>query len=323
MEAIRWGIIGCGDVTEIKSGPALNKIENSSLVAVMRRDAAKAADYAQRHGVSKWYDDAYRIIEDPDVNAIYVATPPLSHEEYAVAALKAGKPVYLEKPMALQATSCRRIVEVANSTGIKLTVAHYRRALPLYIKVRELLESGVIGKILFVNCQVLQPFQSGIIAKTAVNWRTDPAISGGGLFHDLAPHHLDLMLYYFGVPKSASGYSANQRGFYKADDIVSGEILFDNEIIFKGLWCFTVPVEAAQDHCEIVGAEGIISFSFFGSECLVNKQGKEERFKFINPLHVQQPMLEKVVSYFQEKGPNPCSGEEASIVIETMDRFTL
>src|SRR6184192_2580039 len=97
MKTIRWGIIGCGDVTEVKSGPAFQKASNSALVAVMRRDAAKAADYAARHGVPRWYADARELIADADVDAVYVATPPSSHEEYAIMAAEAAKPIYVEK----------------------------------------------------------------------------------------------------------------------------------------------------------------------------------------------------------------------------------
>src|SRR5205085_8185937 len=101
MDKINWGIIGCGDVTEVKSGPAFNKVKNSSLVAVMRRNAVKAKDYAQRHNVPKWYTDANDLIADPKINAIYIATPPSSHEKYTLAVLDAGKPVYVEKPMSI------------------------------------------------------------------------------------------------------------------------------------------------------------------------------------------------------------------------------
>jgi predicted dehydrogenase len=105
MKKINWGIIGCGDVTEIKSGPAFNKVNNSSLVAVMRQNAKKAKDYARRHDVRKWYSDAGSLINDPDVNAIYIATPPSSHEEYTIAAMQGDKPVYVEKPMAANLAS--------------------------------------------------------------------------------------------------------------------------------------------------------------------------------------------------------------------------
>ena len=133
-DTIRWGIIGCGNVTEIKSGPAFNKVPGSKLVAVMRRDAEKARDYAHRHGVAKWYADADDLINDPEVNAVYIATPPSSHEAYAIRSLRAGKPVYLEKPMTTDAAAARRIESVARETGVKISIAHYRRAQPLFRK---------------------------------------------------------------------------------------------------------------------------------------------------------------------------------------------
>ncbi len=322
MESIKWGIIGCGDVTEVKSGPAFNKVNGSSLVAVMRRDGDKAKDYASRHGIPKWYADARQLINDPDINAVYVATPPLHHEEYAIAALEAGKPVYLEKPMALNEASCQRISDVAVRNNVPLVVAHYRRALPLFITIKELIDSSAIGEIRFVNLQLWRPPKSGIIARSEVNWRVDPTQSGGGLFHDLAPHQLDLMLDYFGEIKKASGVSANQGGLYLADDIVSGEIVFKSGVFFKGLWCFTVCAEAAKDHCEIIGAEGKISFSFFSNRYILSRNGIEQPVEFVMPQHIQQPMIEKVVNYFLGKGPNPCSGEEAIAVMKVMDCFT-
>ncbi|MEO6134528.1 MAG: Gfo/Idh/MocA family oxidoreductase, partial [Ginsengibacter sp.] len=120
MENINWGMIGCGDVTEVKSGPAFNKVPNSKLVAVMRRDAAKAKDYAERHGVPKWYIDASALINDPEINAIYIATPPSSHLEYAIAALKAGKFVYVEKPMTTDLSSAIELNEFVIKSNGKL-----------------------------------------------------------------------------------------------------------------------------------------------------------------------------------------------------------
>lgn len=105
---VNWGIIGCGNVTEVKSGPAFSKVENSRLVAVMRRNAALAEDYAKRHNVPKFYSKASDLINDPEVNAIYIATPPGSHMEYALEVIKAGKPVYIEKPMAVNYAECEK-----------------------------------------------------------------------------------------------------------------------------------------------------------------------------------------------------------------------
>ena len=231
MQKIKWGIIGCGDVTEVKSGPALNKTKNSELVAVMRRNAAKAEDYARRHGVPKWYDDAKKLIDDPDVNAIYIATPPQSHEEYTIRAFEAGKPVYVEKPMSTDSASAERMLQASIDTGMKLSVAHYRKEQPRFKKIKALLDAGEIGKVRMVNLQLYQPLHSSLIAKTDEFWRVDPSISGGGLFHDLSPHQLDLMQYFFGDYKQASGFSLNQGGFYAADDLTIGTVIFNNGVV--------------------------------------------------------------------------------------------
>ena len=322
METLKWGIIGCGDVTEITSGPAFNRIERSALVAVMRRNAEKAADYARRHGVPRWYTDAYDLINDPEVNAIYVATPPLQHEAYTIAALLAGKPVYVEKPMTLNAAAAINMRQVAAQTGVKLTVAHYRRGLPFFNTIKGMLNSGAIGQVRLVNLKMFQPAGADMIAKTDENWRIDPAISGGGLFHDLAPHQLDLMLYFFGDPLRASGISLNQGRQYAADDAVAAEVLFENGVLFNGLWSFTVPAEEARDLCEIIGTEGKLSFPVFGKEFTVYKEGKAETYRFDHGPHIQQPMIERVVAHFLDDAPNPCPAGEGVKVMQLMDTIT-
>ena len=315
---IRWGIIGCGDVTEVKSGPAFNKVPNSKLVAVMRRNAEKAADYARRHGVDRWYTDADSLINDPEVNAIYVATPPLQHEEYTIAALRAGKPVYVEKPMAINAAAAARMLQVARETGVKLTVAHYRRQQPLFLKIKSLLEEGAIGTPRLVNLYCLQPHKDAMIAGTEDAWRYNPAISGGGLFYDLAPHQLDLMLYFFGKPEKVSGLSVNAVRLYGADDTTSGQVLFPGNVMFAGTWCFTVPEK--RDSCEIIGATGTLQFSVFDHRLLVlKKERSQQQFSFYPLPHVQQPMIGKVVEYFLGRGENPCSAEDGLTVMQMMD----
>lgn len=322
MNEIKWGIIGCGDVTEVKSGPAFNKVPHSKLVAVMRRDAAKAEDYAKRHGVAKWYSNASDLINDPEVNAIYIATPPLQHEEYTIAALAAGKPVYVEKPMALNGQAAQNMANAAHQYGIKLVVAHYRRAQPLFLKIKSLLAANTIGDVRFVDLKMLQPKASDIIANTEENWRINPAISGGGLFHDLAPHQLDLMLYYFGEVKQFNGLANKKDPTEPVEDLVTGHILFENGIVFNGLWCFSAPQNEQTDLCEIYGSKGKISFSIFGQFIKVNLNGEEEIINFKPLPHVEQPMIEQVVAYFRDECENPCSAEEALKTMKLMDGFT-
>lgn len=323
MDKINWGIIGCGDVTEVKSGPAFNKVNNSSLIAVMRRDSEKAKDYAKRHNVPKWYNDAGKLINDPDVNAIYVATPPSSHEEYTIAAVNAGKPVYVEKPMSLDAASAIRMTNAANEKNIKLVVAHYRRGQQLFNKVKQLINEKAIGEIRFVRSDIYKkPVTPEEMANPGRAWRVDTAIAGGGLFNDLSPHQLDLMYYFFGEPVKATGVAFNQSKQYSAEDIVTGNILFKSGVVFSGAWCFNVAPELEKDSCVIIGDKGKIEFSFFEHKpVVVTVNGKTETLNFDALQHVQQPMIENVVKYFLGEGPNPCSGEEGVKVMQLIDEF--
>ena len=218
---VQWGIIGCGDVCEVKSGPAFSKVANSKLVAVMRRDAEKAKDYATRHHVPKYYSDAQQLIDDPEVNAIYIATPPAQHEEYALKAMAAGKPVYIEKPLALDTASSFRMRDASLTTKIPATGAYYRRALPLFKEIKSQLAANRIGKVKLVILNMLQSPAKNIITKTEDNWRINPALSGGGYFHDLSPHQLDLIYWFFGKPLDVRGRSLNQDQKYNAPDVTS------------------------------------------------------------------------------------------------------
>ena len=260
---VNGGIIGCGDVCEVKSGPAFNKVANSKLVAVMRRNPDKAKDFAQRHGVPKFYSNAAELINDPEIDAIYIATPPSSHESYLEMALKADKPVYVEKPVTVNSASVQRMMEIEDTYDGKVSVAHYRRGLPLFNKIKQLVNDGAIGKVKLILLRTLQPPISKIITQTDDNWRINPEISGGGLFHDLSPHQLDIMYWIFGAPHLVHVQAANQGKLYNAPDLVMVQIVFSNDIYFNGVWNFNVAETATSDSCEIIGDKGTIRFSFF------------------------------------------------------------
>lgn len=319
MEQIRWGIIGCGDVTEVKSGPAFNKVANSTLVAVMRRDEAKVRDYATRHNVPNWYTDATSLINDPTVNAIYVATPPSSHEAYTIAALNAGKPVYVEKPMSVDAAAAQRMTQAAIDNRQLLTVAHYRRAQPLYQKVKELIDTKVIGESRTIQIMLTRK----LISDPGKGWRVNSEIAGGGLFHDLAPHQLDILYHIFGEPLRVEGMATNQAGTYSAPDVVSGTAVFQENIQFNGTWTFNLQSDRDNDVCEITGDKGAILFSFFGPTAIQLSIGDTREVISFDALpHVQQPMIEQVVKFFRGERANPCTGEEGVAVMKMIDAMS-
>lgn len=322
---IKWGIIGCGEVTEVKSGPAFNKVNDSALVAVMRRQAHLAADYARRHGVPRWYDNAEQLIHDPEVNAIYIATPPDSHEQYAIQALEAGKPVYVEKPMTLDAAAARRLAEAVDRTGVKLVVAHYRRAQPLYQKLKQLISEAAIGQVQWIRLNYTRHLLNTTEMNESRNaWRVNPAIAGGGLYHDLAPHQLDILLYLFGSADHVQGYTLQQSGAYAAPDVVTGSINWPGGLFFTGTWYFNLPAsQKPDDSCTLIGTDGEIRFSFFGKEPLELRKGDElTRFEFPPLPHVQQPMISQVVDYLMNRAGNPCPVSDGLQVMEWIDKMT-
>ena len=192
VDEVRWGIIGCGDVTEVKSGPGLQQAEGSSLVAVMRRTPGQAEDYAKRHGVGKWYESAEELINDGEVNAIYVATPPGWHKEYVLMACAAGKPAYVEKPMARNYAECEEMVDAFSKAELGLYVAYYRRGWERFGRAKEIVESGRLGRITGVRCEYASDLSLKIDPANRP-WRVRAVESGGGLFMDLGSHTLDIL----------------------------------------------------------------------------------------------------------------------------------
>jgi predicted dehydrogenase len=311
---VRWGVLGVGKVCELKSAPAMNTIAHSRLVAVMRRDAEKAKDYAARHGVSKWYAQAEELINDPEVNAIYIATPPHVHLELTRLAAKAGKPVYVEKPMARTYAECQQMIDVCQKAEVLLFVAYYRRKLPHFMKIKELLEEGAIGEVRTVHINLKQALTPTLASQTDSNWRVIPEISGGGYFFDLASHQLDLLDFFFGKITQAAGFSTNQAKAYSAEDLVTGSFVFENGVIGTGNWCFSSCPSSEIDEVVIDGNKGQIRFTTFGKGefTLINSFEKPIHYHLPLPKHIQQPLIQSIVDELLGTGSCPSTGETAA-----------
>lgn len=318
MKTIRWGIIGCGNVCEVKSGPGFQKAENSALVAVMRRNGELARDYALRHNVPKWYDSADDLIKDPEVDAVYVATPPSSHREHALKSIRAGKPVYVEKPMACNHRDCMDMTEASEKSGVPLYVAYYRRALDRFNKVRELIKE--IGEARFANISLYQTPGEYIKDPGNLPWHLIPEISGGGIFMDLACHTLDILDYMLGPISEVRGFAANQGGLYAAEDIVAASFSFESGVKGTGTWCFTAYKE--YDMNEIIGSKGRITFSTYGTEPIVleTKEGLRQ-IPGVKPVHIQQQLIQSIVNELNGCGVCPSTGKSAARTSWVMDEI--
>ena len=323
MKEISWGFIGCGDVTERKSGPAFNEIAGSHIEAVMSRYKQHARSYAARHGIRKWYTDAQELVDDPNVNAIYVATPPSSHATYAIMAMRAGKPVYVEKPLAASYEDCVRINRVSEQTGIPCFVAYYRRYMPYFMRVKSLVKSGAIGKILNVQIRFsCPPRQEDYAPDGNLPWRLQADIAGGGYFYDMAAHQLDLLQDMFGIITRAHGYSSNRGGLYEVEDTVSAAFRFENGLNGSGTWCFVGHESASEDRIELIGDKGMLCFSVFNYAPIhLHQSDGTQSFDIPHPTYVQLPLIKSVIEALQGFGVCSAMSVSATPTNWVMDRI--
>lgn len=319
MHTIRWGMIGCGAVTEVKSGPAFQRAEGSSLVAVASRRFDAARDYAARHGIRHAYERIDELIASPHVDAVYVATPPSTHLDFALRVAEAGKPCCVEKPMAMNHGECMRMVSAFEARGVPLFVSYYRRSLPRFAQVRAWIEEGLIGTVREVHWHLSRPPSPRDLGGER-HWRTDPDASPGGYFSDLASHGLDLLQYLIGDIVEANGIATNQQGLYRAPDAVAACWRFSNDALGRGSWSFGGATR--RDDVEIAGTRGWIRFSVFDESPITAQLNGESQSVFVeNPANIQLHHVENMVRELTRSVPHSASGREAAKTSWVMDRI--
>lgn len=291
-----WGVIGAGDVCEVKSVPGMYNIPYSEVKTVMRRTALKAEDFAKRHNIPHWTTSLEDILNDDEIDIVYISTPPSTHCELTIAVAKAGKAVYVEKPMANTLEECQRMIEVCQNYRVPLYVAYYRRVLSGFNKVKEIIDSGKIGDIRLVNIEMHRtPLTADYNSES--NWRVHPEISGGGYLQDVASHQLDYLDSLFGKIIEVKGIAGNQAKLYSANDIVAGVFLFENGVIGSGMWCFTSDKSSEKELTTILGSKGHITYNSFGSpmKIQITTTDNVELIEIAHPKHIQQPLIEVIV----------------------------
>lgn len=319
MDRVIWGMIGCGAVTERKSGPGLYLSERSELRAVYSRHPTRAAGYAARHGVPVVYEHPEDLFSDPAINAVYIATPPASHTEYALRSLEAGKIAYIEKPMANSYEECRAILDKSRATGIPVYVAYYRRGLEKYQKIRELIGSGALGRVRTVQLRQFLPPEPADLDREHLPWRLLPGATGGK-FLDMAPHELDILQYFFGPITDVQGMAGNSGGLYDVEDTVGAVFRFRSGVMASGMWCYVA--DHAEDEMLIVGDKGRIRTPGLGGGPVhVMHEDGERVLEFPEPGHVAQPYIQSIVDELTLGHRSPADAGEAANVSRAVDRI--
>jgi predicted dehydrogenase len=312
-ENIRWGFIGCGDVVQRKSGPAFNDVSDSSISAIMRRDLESAKESAEMFGASHWYDNVEDLVNDDTGDAVYIATPPGLHHNHAIACLNAGKPVYIEKPFTRNLREAKDLVERFDNAKVPLFVAHYRRALPVFNKIKELLDNGVIGQVLEVDMRVTRQYRPA-----ERGWGFETKLSGGGKFFDIAPHSIDILVYLFGDFTAVNGAAASNNGEYSIEDLVVLSFMTDNGVL--GTANFNMTADKKGDRVHVYGTDGEIEFSMHDDgEIIVKHDGKIEKIETTLPKYIEEPMIKTVVDELLGRGVCSCHGKDALETVRIID----
>jgi 1,5-anhydro-D-fructose reductase (1,5-anhydro-D-mannitol-forming) len=328
MRTIRWGMIGCGEVARQKSGPALHRATNSTLVAVADRNIDRAERFALEHGIARWHADADAIIAAADIDVVYVATMTESHRDFVRKCAAAGKAVLSEKPMAMSHADCVEMIDACRAARVPLWVAYYRRALPRFVKVRELFRDGAIGEVRMVTIRHLQRIPSPEEMRGPFwGWRLDPKRSGGGIFFEAVGHTLDILDFIVGPIASSRAYADNQAGAYPPEDVVSAAFRFESGAHGSGAWCFSADCD--EEGNEIIGTKGRITFSTFPP--LAPPAGRPpvpirlyrgdacEEFPIGDPPFVHQPLIQSIVDDINGDGHCSSTGESALRTARVID----
>lgn len=316
VTTIRWGIIGCGDVCEVKSGPALQKADGSALVAVMRRDGAKARDFAERHGVSHWFDDADAVIRHPEVDAVYVATPTSTHKDYTLRAAAAGKPVYVEKPMAMSPDECQAMIDACAEAGVGLYVAYYRRALPRFEALRTMAQDGTLGTVRMVTVRQFRRAGDAVPQP----WKLDPAVNGGGLFVDMQVHVLDWLDQAFGPALAVAGLARNQTGRMGGEDAVGLSVAYEGNVVAS--FACGYAADKIEDAVTLIGDKGRVTMGFMAhTPITLETEAGRQVVDIADPAHVHQPLVQQIVDHLRG-GPEPASsGQNGLRVAQVVEQL--
>ena len=313
---VGWGLVGCGDIARKRVAPALRDLENCELVAVSRADAARAESFAAEFGAKRWHADWRDLIKDPEVEAVYVATPVHLHAEQAVAAAEAGKHVLCEKPMALTVAECERMNAAAEANGVRLGVAYYRRFYPAVERLRKILESGEIGVPVVAQVNAFERFDP--VTENPRSWLLDRRQSGGGPMFDFGCHRIEVLLSLFGEVKAVKGLATNVLFEREVEDTACALLQFERGT--QGVISVTHAASEPQDTLEIFGSEGSVRVDELnkGHLCVMSKEGMStERHPPHANLH--QPLIDDFTRAVVEGRPPRVDGQVGQKVSEILE----
>lgn len=318
MSVVRWGLIGAGDIARKRIAPALRDLSNCELVSVSRSRAERAEEFASEFGIPKWFGDWRDQIADPEIDAVYIATPVFMHAEQTVAAAEAGKHVLCEKPMALSVKECDEMIAACKSNNVKLGIAYYRRFYPAIQRVKEIIALGEIGQVSVAQINAFEYFDPS--PDHPRRWFVEKHKSGGGPMMDFGCHRLEIFRNLFGNAVRIESLVSNDAFGREVEDTAIAAMQFENGT------CATVTVTHAttepQDTLHIFGTKGSINIPVLNSGEMAIKTGTEERHESHLPnANFHEPLIADFASaVIQDRDPK-VTGEDGRDVQSMIEKI--
>jgi predicted dehydrogenase len=318
MAVLRWGLIGCGDIAGKRVAPALRDLDNCRLVAVNRAQYDLAEQFAGEFGAQRWYKDWRDLLQDEEIDAVYIATPPNLHAEQTIAAAKSGKHVICEKPMALEVQACRRMIAACRTAGVRLSIAYYRHFYPMVSRVKQILESGEIGKVVLAEIRAFENFRPE--AEDPRYWMVRRQQAGGGPLMDFGCHRIEVLLNILGEISSAWGSQGSLVTDWEVEDTSVSIFEFKNEA--RGVLAVSRAIEEPQDSLDIYGNAGSIHIPVLnGGSMKVVAPGGERREEHPPHQNLHLPYIQAVARAFLQNREPPVPGETGLRVSEIIEEI--
>ena len=283
---LRWLLVGTGDIVRKRVASALRNTEGSRLDAVCSARPDRAVEFAAEAGIGRVYSDYHAALADPEIDAVYIATPVALHVDQALHAMEAGKHVLVEKPLGLDGPDALRAAAKASERGLVAGCAYYRRCFPSFINACDLVASGRLGQLLEIRCSYASWFNPA--PDDPKYWRVQRGMSGGGPLADMGSHMLDLMIRLAGAPTRVFGKVSTETHPYPVEDNAQFLLAFPGGAVAQG--SFRWNSHTWSHDLEIIGTEGRLRWNVFDSGLAVKTIGRDtEELRVPNAENVHLP----------------------------------
>jgi predicted dehydrogenase len=318
MKIIKWGLIGCGDISRKRVAPGIRAAAKSSLVAVNRLDYAKAESFAKEFGAEKWVADWKDLISDDTIDAVYIATPVYQHAEQTIAAAEAGKHVLCEKPMAISTDDADKMIDACKANNVKLGVAFYRHFFPAIHRIKKIISAHEIGNVVHIQSNNFENFNRN--PGEPRYWLLDKKRSGGGPMMDMGCHRIEVFINIMGPVKQITGFNHNTFFKREVEDLSIAHFKFENGAV--GILTSGHAIKEPQDTLDIYGTEGSIHVPVLnaGTITIINDMGTRVE-NYPNHTNVHLPLIKNFIDSIINDQEPAVTGETGREITRILDKI--